>query len=450
MKRNSERRFRHSAGEAVLLGSEADPEPEPSGPGRTAGIGLEPVLAGAGRGGAEVEAVAGAERPALEAPEGGREVGGAGSQHLGNIDATGECEVGPHPVRGTGEAKDAPRGGQKGGPHRNGPAAAARQVQDSPVVGAADGGQRRLPEAEHRAHQGAFEPRGAVRVPDRPVREDEGGRVGRSRPGNPVALVSGTAEVLDGGEEAAALHLENRRSFGGRWRGGFRRRAFRQLRHRQEPHLIAGQATARRAPAGIEEERRIHPPEEMPAAGRDPGIDAGLGAGHGDRARRDAHPGHGAARDVEAGVGHPEVGKSRGEADDEDAVLALGVDADQLFHGHANLRRHLRQVLPVIDAGQLDVARGPRGLPAGAAGEIERVGADGFGVRLGVVEDQHRAESGDRLPEAVERLPLEECGERGGPLVQLNGDLVPELDDEGGLAGVPETRLSPAGHRTRF
>ena len=177
------------------------------------------------------------------------------------------------------------------------------------MVGAPEGGQHRTAEAEDRTHQGAFESRGAVRVPDRPVGEEERRRVGRSRPRDPVALVAGTTEVLNGGQEPTALHLDGRGTLGGRRDGGFRRRALGKLRYRQEPHLVARQAAARRALAGVEEERRIHPPEEVPAARRDPRVDPGLGAGHRDRARRDAHPGNGAPRDVKARVGHPEIRK---------------------------------------------------------------------------------------------------------------------------------------------
>ena len=184
----------------------------------------------------------------------------------------------------------------------------------------------------------------------------------------------------------------------------------------------------------------------MPAARRDPRVDAELGAGHGHCAGRDPHPGDGAARDVEAGIGHPQVGEPGGEPDDVHAVVPSREDADQLLHGHAGLRRHLGKVFPVIDAGELDVARLGFGLPARAAGEVEGVGPDPFRIGLRVVEDQHRAEGGDRLPVAVEGLALEERGERGGPGVQLAGDLVPELDGEGGFAGVPDERFRSAGH----
>ena len=300
----------------------------------------------------------------------------------------------------------------------------------APPIAASTGWQK----PEYGAHQGAFEPGGAVRVPHRPVREDQGRRIGRPRPGDAVALVPGTAEVLDGGEEPAAFHLAGRRPLGERRSGGFCRRALRKFGDRQEPHLIARHAAARRALPGIEEQRRVHPPEEVPAARRHPGVDAGLRAGHGDRPRRDPHPGDRAARDVEARVGHPEVREPRRETDDVDAVVASGMDPDQLFHRHPDQRRHVRKVLAVIDAGDLQQARFRLGFPAGAAREFERVGADGVRVRLRIVEDEHRAEGGDRFPVSLEGLPFEQRRQRGGLPVQLKRDFVPELDREGRLA----------------
>ena len=188
----------------------------------------------------------------------------------------------------------------------------------------------------------------------------------------------------------------------------------------------------------------------MPAAGRHPGVDAGLRAGHGDGARRDTYPGDGAPRDVEAGVGHPEIGEPRREPDDEHPVVPARMDPDQLLDRNPDPLRHVGEVLAVIDAGDLQQTRLGLGFPAGAAGEVERVGPDGIRVRLRIVEDEHRAEGGNRFPVAREGLPFEQRGERGGLLVQFAGDLVPELDGKRGFTRVPETRLSPAGHRYRI
>ena len=110
------------------------------------------------------------------------------------------------------------------------------------------------------------------------------------------------------------------------------------------------------------------------------------------------------------------------------------MDPDQLFHRHPDERRHVRKVLAVINAGDLQQARFRLGFPAGAAREFERVGADGVRVRLRIVEDEHRAEGGDRFPVSLEGLPFEQRRQRGGLPVQLKRDFVPELDREGRLA----------------
>ena len=312
------------------------------------------------------------------------------------------------------------------------------------MVGAAERAEHRLAEAQDRADEGALEPGGAVGVPHRAVGEDQGSRIRRAGPGHPVALVPRTTDVLDGGQQAAALHFDGGRSFGRRPGRGGGFRGLGEFGDGNEPHPVAGQAAARRRAVEIEQPRRVHPPNQVPAAGGHPRIDPGLRPRHGDGPRRDAHPRGGAPRNVEAGIGHPEVGEAGGEADEEHPVVPLRVDADQLLHRDPDLRRDLGQVLPVIDAGELDPPGRRLGGAGGPAGEVERVEADGFRIGGGVVEHQHRAEGGDRLPEAVERLPVEESREAGGPRVQLGGDLVPELDREGGFAGVPDPRLRRA------
>ena len=165
----------------------------------------------------------------------------------------------------------------------------------------------------------------AVVVADEPVGQPMRVRSPSDRPPARRALMAPAPEILHRRQHARADARRARRAIGpGRTRGSSRRSA--------EPNLVArhGRETARARAGSNGRERRAA--DDVPAAGRRGGIDAGLPAG-------DARPSpagtagarRGAARRGDPRIDLRHVGEPGHEADEVDAVLTRGVPRDDFL-----------------------------------------------------------------------------------------------------------------------
>ena len=167
--------------------------------------------------------------------------------------------------------------------------------------------------------------------------------------------------------------------------------------------------------------------------------DFGVRAADSHGARLDARARRGEAWRVEPLVESAQVGEARQEAEHVDEVIMPRVDGDDLFGAHPCMLGHIGQVRAEVSSvadgylhHAMDAARSchkPAQLSANLAGEL--VVSDDARV----VDHHERAERGDELDHAVDRVRLERLRGGADDAVRFLRDDVAELEVDGRITG---------------
>src|SRR5579859_1496959 len=206
----------------------------------------------------------------------------------------------------------------------------------------------------------------------------------------------------------------------------------------EELDAIAGAEQARGIGVG-QEELYGRATDEMPAAGHGQWIDAGLAPRDRDRAGGDVRARNVPARQLELLREWPEVGPSRHEADEEDAIDRMRVRRDDRLDAKAKLAGDVLEVRPVVlDGDAMEPAGNLHLRPLG--GEPLDGGAERF-VRglIGIEMDRDARIARDRLAH-VATFP-QGGGKPDRARVQRGVESGAQLREQGGVTERVDPRL---------